>query len=90
MENRKEDIRQRVNIREIYRYLGYGAKTPDDNVVLMVMEVLAGLLGVIQPRYIYKRYACSASEAVVVLKGSDGRLPLKAGISRQIWRSADR
>lgn len=69
MENRKEDIRQRVNIREIYRYLGYGAKMPDDNVVLMVMEVLASLLGVIQPRYIYTRYACSASEAVVVLKG---------------------
>lgn len=69
MEIRNEDIGQRVNIREIYRYLGYGAKVPDDSVDTMIQEVLASLLKVIQPRNIYKIYACSASETVVVLKG---------------------
>lgn len=47
MEIRNEAIRERVNIREIYRYLGYGAKIPGDDVDVMIREVLAELTGVI-------------------------------------------
>ena len=40
MDDIQNDIRNRVNIREINRYLGYGAKTPDDSVGVMITEVL--------------------------------------------------
>lgn len=69
MEIRNEDIRKRVNIREIHRYLGYGAKVPDDDVGIMIQEVLADLTRMIQPRNVYKVYTCSSSERAVVLKG---------------------
>lgn len=69
MEISNKDIRQRVNRKEICRYLGYGAKLPDDSVNIMIEEVLVNLLNEIQPKNIYKIYTCSASETVVVLKG---------------------
>ena len=68
MQIRNEEIRKRVNIREIYRYLGYGAKIPDDIVDSMVKEVLTSLINTIQPRNIYKIYTCSTSQTVVDLK----------------------
>lgn len=74
MEISNEDIREKVNIREIYRYLGYGARVPDDSVDAMIQEVLASLLDMIKPKNIYKLYTCSASEMVVVLK--EGRRTL--------------
>ncbi len=70
MEIRNEDIRQRVNIREIYRYLGYGTKIPDDSVDTMIQDVLTDLMNAVQPKNVYQIYTCSASESVVVLKGS--------------------
>lgn len=71
MEIRNEDIRKRINIREIYRYLGYGAKIPDSSVDAMIREVLENLVDVIQPKNLYKIYTCSTSETVVVLKGTN-------------------
>ena len=68
MEIRNEEIRKRVNIREIYRYLGYGTKIPDDSVDAMVREVLTSLMNTIQPKNIYKIYNCNVSETVVVLE----------------------
>ncbi|MDE5696001.1 MAG: hypothetical protein K2I96_01095, partial [Lachnospiraceae bacterium] len=62
MEISNADIGQRVNIREIYRYLGYGTRIPDDSVDAMIKEVLASLTSVIQPKNIYKIYTCSTSE----------------------------
>ena len=50
MKIRNEDIYKRVNIREIYRYLGYGAKTPDSSVDTVIKEVLLELIDVIQPK----------------------------------------
>ena len=32
MESSNQEIRNRVNLREIYRYLGYGTKIPDNNI----------------------------------------------------------
>ncbi len=69
MKIRNEDIYKRVNIREIYRYLGYGAKTPDSSVDTVIKEVLLELIDVIQPKNVYKIYTCSTSECVVVLRG---------------------
>lgn len=74
MEIRNEAIRERVNIREIYRYLGYGAKIPGEDVDVMIREVLAELTGAVQPRNVYKVYACSASETAVVLEGETGTI----------------
>ncbi len=71
MEIRNEDIRKRVNMREIYRYLGYGAKTPDDSTDMMIREVLGDLVRVITPKNVYKIYACSTSAAEVVLRGEN-------------------
>lgn len=74
MEVLNEEIRNRVNIREIYRYLGYGTKMPDDSVNNMIDEVLTSLINVIQPKNVYKIDSCSASETVVVLKGAQRTL----------------
>ena len=71
MEIRNEDIKKRINRKEIYRYLGYGTNTPDDNVNAMIKEVLTSLLDSISPRNIYKIFACSAAERIVVLKGEN-------------------
>lgn len=71
MEIRNEDIKKRINRKEIYRYLGYGTNTPDDNVNAMIKEVLESLLDSISPRNIYKIFACSAAERIVVLKGEN-------------------
>ncbi|MDE6619366.1 MAG: Vitamin B12 dependent methionine synthase activation subunit [Lachnospiraceae bacterium] len=78
MEIRNEDIRQRVNIREIYRYLGYGTNSPDTGVDTMIKEVLTSLVNVIQPRNIYKIYTCSASDTVVVLEGDKRTLAFES------------
>ncbi|MDE6984707.1 MAG: hypothetical protein K2O99_09285, partial [Lachnospiraceae bacterium] len=67
MEIRNDDIRERVNIREIYRYLGYGAGKPNDSVYSMIVEVLGQLSQTVQPRYVYRVYACSVSETGVTL-----------------------
>lgn len=78
MEIRNEDIKKRVNIREIYRYLGYGAKLPDSSVDAMIREVLEDLVNVIQPRNLYKIYTCSTSGTVVVLKGANRTLAFES------------
>lgn len=71
MEIRNDDIRERVNIREIYRYLGYGAGKPNDSVYSMIVEVLGQLSQTVQPRYVYRVYACSVSETGVTLSAED-------------------
>ncbi len=78
MEISNADIGQRVNIREIYRYLGYGTRIPDDSVDAMIKEVLASLTSVIQPKNIYKIYTCSTSETVVVLQGEKRTLAFES------------
>ena len=78
MEIRNEEIRNRVNIREIYRYLGYGAKIPDDSVEPMVKEVLTSLTDTVQPKNIYKIYTCSTSGNVVELKQGKGTITFES------------
>lgn len=56
MEKINEEIRKAVNTREIYRYLGYGASIPDDNIKDMVTEILDELLRNVTPKCVYKVY----------------------------------
>lgn len=62
-----EDIQKNINIREIYRYLGYGINVPDDTVKSMVKEVLEELIKSINPKCIYKIYDSSVIGDKVVL-----------------------
>lgn len=68
---RNDEIKKRVSTKEIYRYLGYGIKIPDDKTVTMVTEVLNDLVSTVHPRNIYKVYPCSTTETDVVLKGEN-------------------
>lgn len=52
------DIENAVNKKEIYRYLGYGAKEPDESMRALVDKVLSELLQVINPKNIYRFYPC--------------------------------
>lgn len=72
METVNSDIRKRINKRELYRYLGYGANTPDSDMQSMVEDVLDNLINAIKPRHIYKIYHCNTSGADVVLKTPQG------------------
>ena len=62
------EIRKKVNIREVYRYLGYGAKQPDSIVEKMICGVLDELTNNIKPKHIYKIYACNVTADEVTLK----------------------
>lgn len=73
MEIRNDDIRQRVNIREIYRYLGYGTGIPDDTVKAVTEEALDALMGTVRPKNIYQIYECSTSETEVILRSGENR-----------------
>lgn len=66
----RDSIRERVNRREIYRYLGYGRNTPDDTVKGMTEDVLDDLTRVIEPKNIYKIYDCGVSGNKVILRGA--------------------
>ncbi len=66
-----EQIRKTVNVKEIYRYLGYGANIPDDNIKNMIETVLENLIQVIKPKNIYNIYDCRISETEVMLMKPD-------------------
>jgi hypothetical protein len=53
------EIRDRVNLREIYRYLGYGTVIPDDDIKAVINEVVDSLINVIKPKNIYRIYECN-------------------------------
>ena len=74
MDSINHDINNRVNIREVYRYLGYGADTPDDDISSLVKDVLDNLTNLVKPKYIYKIYSCSTSESGVFLESPKGKL----------------
>lgn len=68
MENINQEIRNRVNLREIYRYLGYGTNTPEASVENLILEVLDRLLCTIKPKNLYKVYHNKISGNQVVLQ----------------------
>ncbi len=70
MEIIRNDVKNRVNLREINRYLGYGAKAPDDSIGQMITEVLDELLCVVTPRNLYKLYNSSIVGKQVMLEAS--------------------
>lgn len=58
MDLNNREIKNAVNLKEIYRYLGYGAGKPDIRVSALVDETLLELLRVIKPKNIYRVYHC--------------------------------
>jgi cobalamin-dependent methionine synthase I len=71
MESVNEAIRKRVNIREIYRYLGYGINTPDEGIEAIVDEVLENLIKVVKPKNIYKIFKCTTDGGEIALESID-------------------
>lgn len=67
MAENQYDIASAVKKKEIYRYLGYGAKEPDDSVRALVDEVLLAFLGVIHPKSIYRLYPCKTDGETVFI-----------------------
>ncbi len=61
------EIKERVNIREIYRYLGYGTGIPDDDIQSLIRDVVAHLVNVVKPKNIYRIYECSTNETGITL-----------------------
>lgn len=77
-------IRDAVNIREIYRYMGYQGNTPDDGICRLTDEVLAELIDNIEPKSIYKRFNCVVEgDAVNLYDMERGSLELTA-VSRNL------
>ena len=71
MDSIQIEIRNRVNIREINRYLGYGAKMPDDSVNALITEVLEELMCAVKPRNLYQLYHSSVLGSQVILEAPD-------------------
>jgi cobalamin-dependent methionine synthase I len=71
MQITNNEIRQRINLREIYRYLGYGRNIPDDDIKAVIDEVIDSLINVIKPKNIYRIYDCHIEDKEITLKGSE-------------------
>ena len=56
-----------VNMREIYRYLGYRGQIPDETVCYMIEEVLQELLQVVKPKNLYQIYECKVQDSEIRL-----------------------
>jgi cobalamin-dependent methionine synthase I len=61
MQVTNNEIKDRINLKEIYRYLGYGRNIPDDDIKAVINEVVDSLVNVIRPKNIYKIYVCAIS-----------------------------
>lgn len=70
----KDDIKNAVNRKEIYRYLGYGANEPDSAMRSLVDKVLLELINVINPKNIYRLYSCKTDGETVFI----GELQIKS------------
>jgi hypothetical protein len=81
------EIRQRVNLREVYRYLGYGGTIPDDDIKAVIDEVVDSLINVIKPKNIYKVYDCHIEGDVVMLGGNgQGFAVCSKNLSANLWQ----
>lgn len=65
--NINKAISEALNIREIYRYMGYRGAEPDENIKRMTVEVLEKLIGAIEPKNIYKLYDCQIDKDTIEL-----------------------
>lgn len=74
MDSIQIEIRNMVNIREINRYLGYGAKMPDDSVNALITEVLEELMCAVKPRNLYQLYHSSVLGSQVILEAPDKKM----------------
>jgi cobalamin-dependent methionine synthase I len=70
MQITNSEIKNRINLREIYRYLGYGKNIPDDDIKAVIDEVVDSLINVIKPKNIYKIYDCHISGEEIVFSNS--------------------
>lgn len=70
----KDDIKNAISKKEIYRYLGYGANEPDSAMRDMADEVLLELINAINPKSIYRLYPCKTDGGNVFM----GELHIKS------------
>lgn len=56
---------------EALRYLGYGEKSPDDNIQKIINSAEKELLGVIQPRHLYQSFVIKGVENGVTLENTN-------------------
>ena len=63
----KDDIKNAVNRKEIYRYLGYGANEPDSAMRSLADKVLLELINAINPKNIYRLYPCKTDGETVFI-----------------------
>lgn len=84
MQGTNAEIREKVNVREVYRYLGYGTKQPDRAVEKLICEVLDELTESIKPKHIYKLYTCDVSPTKVTLRTEDNMSSLLVFESRNL------
>lgn len=69
----------RINVKEAFRYIGYGSSTPDDNVLSIAEECERLLLEVIDAKYVYRYFRieeiCTSDttdrKAGIILDGCD-------------------
>lgn len=58
-------LKEEINQKEIFRYLGYKGQEPDNKVKILTQELLGELLQKISPKYIYKSYEISINESTI-------------------------
>lgn len=75
MAENRYDIKNAVNKREIYRYLGYGMEEPDSSMCALVDKALSELLHAIHPKSIYRLYDCKTDKERVFM----GNMEIKSG-----------
>lgn len=56
---------------EALRYLGYGGKSPDDNIQNIINSAEKELLGIIQPRYLYQSFDIKGVENGIALENTN-------------------
>ena len=62
-----------LNRAEAMRYMGYGNKQPDENVIRLIDECESALLKAIKPRYTYKVFNIEKNENGISVKGTSLR-----------------
>ena len=88
MNIKNSDLKNTVQKKEIYRYLGFGASEPADAVRALADEVLSELLSVIKPKSIYRIYACGAYGSGVRVGDMDFKSSALAGNLAQCNKAA--
>jgi hypothetical protein len=87
MQVTNNEIKERINLREVFRYLGYGKNVPDDDIKAVIDEVIDSLVNVIKPKNIYKIYDCQIEGSEIALGDSTQGLVVNSkNLSANLWQ----